>query len=519
MSQILQKIRMKNLHSRVMAPEETIRFFKDGMVLGLSGFGPSGDPKVIPAVLADYVEQNGLQGKLRFTLLSGASIKADNESRWAALGMTAQRWPYQNSKISQNHINRGAVRMGDKHLSMFAQGLGYGFYAKEKHGRIDLAVVEATAITEEGNIVLSTGVGATPEIVQVAEKIIVELNTALPSFEGLHDIVMPDRPPGKKPHLIGRVDDRIGNTFVPCDPGKIVAIVESTELDKGNPRRPPDDISEQIAANVIDFFSSEIKAGRLPKNLLPLESGSGNIANAVICGLNNGPFSNLTVWTEVLQDSMLDLFDSGKLDFASCTSLLLTGDGFDRLYGNWREYSKRVILRPVQITNHPELVRRLGVIAMNTPLEFDIYAHANSTLIGGTRMVNGIGGAGEFARNAYLSIMHCPSTRPTKSDPHGITCVVPMAPHVDISEHDLDVLVTEQGVADLRGLCPTDRAQVVIDNCAHPEYRPILQEYLDRATKECRARAAGHEPHMLFKVFKMQQHLAEHGTMKIDNWN
>lgn len=519
MSLLHDKIRMKSLLQKIMAPEETIKFFRDGMFVGLSGFGPSGDPKVVPAVLADHVERSGLRGKLRFSVYSGASIKAETESRWAELGITDRRWPYQNSKISQTCINKGGVRMGDKHLSMFAQGLGYGFYAQDNGGRLDIAIIEATGITEEGNLILSTGVGATPELVQIADSIIVELNTAIPDFEGLHDIVMPSAPPRKKPYLLDEVDGRIGTQFVPCDPEKIIAIIESRETDKGNPRRAPDDISVKIANNVIDFFSREIRAGRLPENLLPLESGAGNIANAVVCGLNDGPFRHLTVWTEVFQDSMLELLESGKLDFASCTSLLLTQEGFSRLFSNWGNYSKKLLLRQVQISNHPELVRRLGVIAMNTPLEFDLYGHANSSLIGGTRMVNGIGGAGDFARNAYLSIMHCPSTRPTKNDPHGISCVVPMVPHVDISEHDLDVLVTEQGVADLRGLCPTERAQVIIDNCAHPDYRPILQDYLDLATRECRAKTAGHEPHMLFRVFKMQQSLAERGTMKIENWD
>lgn len=519
MSELLKRIRKKNLHSRVMEPEKTIPFFKNGMVLGWSGFGPSGDPKVIPTLLADHVEQNNLQGKLRFTLFTGASISADIDSRWAALEMTENRWPYQNAKTTQTKINNGSIKMGDKHLSMFAQDLGYGFYTKGTGGKLDLVIVEATGITEDGGIILGAGVGATPEMVAIADKIIIELNTSIPSFEGLHDIVMPARPPNKKPYLISKVDDRIGTTFVPCDQEKIVAIVESRNPDKGNSMSPPDEMSERIAANVIDFFSAEVEAGRLPKNLLPLQSGVGNIANAVFNGLANGPFNNLTVWSEVFQDSMLNLFDSGKLDFATCSSYTLSNDGFKRLYAKWDEYTRKVILRPIQITNNPEPIRRLGVIALNTPVEFDIYAHANSSLIGGSRIVNGIGGSGDFLRNAYLSMMHTPSTRPSKTDPTGITCVVPMVPHVDHTEHDLDVLVTEQGVADLRGLCPTDRAQSIIDNCTHPDYQPILQDYLDRATSECRAAGVAHEPHMLFKVFKMQQNLATKGTMKIDNWD
>ena len=194
-----------------------------------------------------------------------------------------------------------------------------------------------------------------------------------------------------------------------------------------------------------------------------------------------GPFTGVNVWTEVLQDTMLDFFDSGKLNFASATSLSLSEPGFKRLYDNWEKYTSRVVLRPIQYSNHPEPIRRLGVIAMNTPAEFDIYGHANSTLINGSRMINGIGGSGDFLRNAFLSIMHTPSTRPSKSDPTGISCVVPFATHVDHTEHDLDVYVTEQGLADLRGLCPRERAQEIIDKCVHPDYKPIMQEYFERA--------------------------------------
>jgi acetyl-CoA hydrolase len=225
------------------------------------------------------------------------------------------------------------------------------------------------------------------------------------------------------------------------------------------------------------------------------------------------------MWSEILQDTVLDLFDSGKLDFASATCFALSARGIQRLYDNWEKYVSRTVLRPVHISNHPEVIRRLGLIGMNTPVEFDIYAHANSSMVGGSRMVNGIGGSGDFIRNAHLSIMHTPSTRSTRTDPTGITCVVPMATHVDHTEHDLDVLVTEQGLADLRGLCPRDRARVIIDNCAHPDYRDMLLEYFDRATRESLASHSAHEPHMLHRAFKMQANLAAMGTMKVENWD
>ncbi|WP_027389664.1 acetyl-CoA hydrolase/transferase C-terminal domain-containing protein [Chrysiogenes arsenatis] len=519
MSELLTRIRKKSLHSKIMQPEDTIPFFKNGMDLAWSGFTPVGYPKVVPLALADYVEQNNLQGKMRFNLFIGASIGAEVEDRWASLGMTDKRWPYQTGKVIQKQVNTGQVRMGDKHLSLYAQDLGYGFYTKNRGGGFDLGLIEASGIAEDGSIILAGSIGSATEAIRYSDKLIIEINTAIPSFEGIHDIVMQVNPPHRKPFLISRVDDRIGTLTVPCDHEKIIAIVESKNPDRGRSLAAPDELSEQIAQYILDFFGHEVRAGRLPKNLLPLQSGVGNIANAVVGGMVKGPFSNVNVWTEVIQDTMLDFFDSGKLNFASSTSLSLSESGFKRFYDNWDAYINKVVLRPMQISNHPEPIRRLGVIAMNTPVEFDIYGHANSTLVGGTRMINGIGGSGDFLRNAQLSIMHTPSTRPSKTDPTGITCVVPFATHVDHTEHDLDILVTEQGLADLRGLCPRERAREIIKQCVHPDFKPILTEYYERSERECFARGVGHEPHMLFKAFKMQEYLENHGTMKIPNWD
>lgn len=353
----------------------------------------------------------------------------------------------------------------------------------------------------------------------MADKIIIEVNTATPSFEGLHDISLSDLPPRRKPYLILSPEDRIGTPHIPVDPEKVVAIVESDYPDATQPNAPEDESSRAIARNLIEFLQHEVKMGRLPRNLLPIQSGIGNIANAVIGGLSHGAnFHNLKVWTEVLQDSFLDLFDSGHLDFATATSIRFSPDGFKRFYDGWERYAPKLLLRSQQVSNSPEIIRRLGVIGMNTPVEVDIYAHANSTCVMGSRMLNGLGGSADFLRNAKYSIMHTPSTRPSKTDPTGVSCIVPMCTHVDQTEHDLDVVVTEQGLADVRGLSPRERARVIIDKCAHPDYKPILQDYFDRAEFECLKKGMGHEPHMLFKAFNMHKNFAEKGTMKIDSW-
>lgn len=381
-----------------------------------------------------------------------------------------------------------------------------------------MVVVEATAIKEDGSIVPGASVGATPELVQLADKIIIEVNTSIPSFEGLHDITMTDLPPRRKPYLIMGVEDRIGTTSIPIDPEKVVGVLHSDYPDQTAPNTPADDGSKAIADHIIEFWTHEVKHGRLPENLLPIQSGIGNIANAVVGGLADSKFENLKVWTEVIQDTFLDLFDSGKLEFATATSVRFSPDGFKRFYDNWETYHNKLLLRSQQVSNSPEIIRRLGVIGMNTPVEVDIYAHANSTCVMGSRMLNGLGGSADFLRSSKYSIMHTPSTRPSKTDPHGVSCIVPMCTHVDQTEHDLDIVVTECGLADVRGLSPRERARVIINKCAHDVYKPILKEYFEKAEFECLRKGMGHEPHLLWNSFDMHKALVEHGSMAKVEW-
>ena len=422
--------------------------------------------------MADHVEKNGLQGQLKYNLFVGASSGAETENRWARNNMIERRSPHQVGKDIAKGINNGNIKFFDKHLSMGPSDLVYGYYTKNNPSKkLDVAVIEATAITPEGGIVPGASVGASPEIIQMADKIIIEVNTASPDLTGLHDIVGTDVPPYKKPYLVMSPEDRIGLPYIPVDPEKVVAIVESDYMDQTQPNAAEDETSRKIASNVspetpfsafvprsiemvetpqslvtianaivklVEFLQHEVKHGRLPANLTPVQSGIGNIANAVVGGLASGGanFKNLKVWTEVLQDSFLDLFDSGNLDFATATSIRFSPDGFKRFYDNYERYAPKLLLRPQSVSNSPEIIKRLGVIGMNTPVEVDIYAHANSTCVMGSRMLNGLGGSADFLRNSKYSIMHTPSTRPSKTDPTGVSCIVPMCTHVDQTEHD-----------------------------------------------------------------------------------
>ncbi len=494
---IMDRVRCKTLHSKIMDAEEASKFIKDGMMVGFSGFTPAGYPKAIPLALAERAK-NG--EKINITVWTGASVGPELDDALAESGVMVRRYPYQTASKLRKKINAGEILFQDLHLSQTAQMLRYGYF-----GKMDVAVIEAVAITEDGHIIPSTSVGNSPTFVKIADKVIVEVNTTQPlELEGVHDIYIPEDPPNRKPIPILKPTDRIGTPYIECGPEKIVAIVPCDIMDKQRPLAPIDETSKRMAHNLIDFFENEVKHGRLPKNLLPLQSGVGSIANAVLAGLLEGDFENLVAYTEVLQDGFLDMFDAGKLTFASCTSFTPSPEGLVRLYKNIAEYRKKVVLRPQEISNHPEVIRRLGIIAMNTAMEVDIYGHVNSTNALGSRMMNGIGGSGDFSRNAYLVIFLCPSTAKK-----GLCSrVVPFVSHVDHTEHEVHVIVTEWGVADLRGLTPRERAKTIIGNCAHPDFREYLWDYFKRAESK-----GGHEPHILKEAFKFHVMLEEGGTM------
>ena len=241
----------------------------------------------------------------------------------------------------------------------------------------------------------------------------------------------------------------------------------------------------------------------MPKNLLPLQSGVGNIPNAVLDGLLHSDLENLTSYTEVIQDGMVDLIDAGKLAVASATAFSLSPDYAHNMNENAKNYRKSIVLRPQEISNHPEVIRRLGVLSCNGMIEADIYGNVNSTHVMGTRMMNGIGGSGDFTRNAYISAFVSPST----AKDGAISAIVPMVSHVDHTEHDVMVIITEQGIADLRGLAPRLRAQKIIDNCVHPDYKDSLREYLAKPP-------AGQTPIDLYRCFDMHKAFMETGDMR-----
>lgn len=491
------RCRWPGWQDKLCSAEEASALIEDGMTVGMSGFTRAGEAKEVPRALAERAALDPFS----ITLMTGASLGNDLDKLLTDANVLSRRMPFQVDATLRRAINDGRVMFIDQHLSETVELL-----RNRQLAELDVAVVEACAITEEGGIVPTTSVGNSASYAILADKVIIELNLDSPAeLEGLHDIYIPQMRPTRPPIPVVAPDSRIGTPYIPIDPEKIAAIVVTRGKDSPSTVLPPDADTRHIADHLIRFFSAEVEAGRLAPSLLPLQAGIGSMANAVMSGLAEGPFEHLTMYSEVLQDSTFDLLDAGKLDFASGCSITLSGACGERVWSNLDAYRDRLILRPQELSNHPGIVRRLGIIAVNTALEVDIYGNVNSTHVGGTRMMNGIGGSGDFARNAQLSVFV------TKSVAKGgdLSSVVPFVSHVDHTEHDVDVLVTEHGLADLRGLAPRERAERVIEQCADPLYRPALRRYFEQA-----CRRGGHTPHCLEQALSWHIAVERDGHMR-----
>ena len=500
-----ERIAHAGLAARRMDAGAAAERIRPGMTVGMSGFTGAGYPKAVPQALAARItDAHGRGESFRLRVLTGASTAPELDGALARAGGIDFRLPYQSDPELRDRINRGEIEYMDLHLGHVAQYAWFGFL-----GKIDLAIVEATAILPDGRLVPSTSVGNNKTWLDLADQVIVEVNHRQPlGLDGMHDIYYGTAlPPHRKPIPLLQPGDRFGEPYLRVDPAKVVAVVETNAPDRIGRFTPPDEVSRRIAGHLVEFFRHEIRVGRLSERLLPLQSGVGNIANAVLAGLREGGFHGLGAFTEVIQDGMLELIGDGTIAMASATSFSLSPEGVDEFVRNIGRYRERIVLRPQEMSNHGELIRRLGVIGINGLVEADLYGNVNSTHVAGSRIINGIGGSGDFARNGFMSCFVTPST----AKGGAISAIVPMVSHVDHTEHDVAVVVTEQGLADLRGLSPKQRARTIIAHCAHPDYRPLLQDYFDRACRESHGR---HTPHLLAEALSWHQRYLDTGSMR-----
>ena len=500
------RISNETLRARMMSAEDAASLIAPGDTIGMSGFTGSGYPKEVPQALAARIQAKHADGTpFKVKIWSGASTGPELDGALAKADGIEFRLPYNSDPVAREKINNGEMNYFDMHLSQVAPMAWEGFM-----GKMDVAVVEISGITPEGDLIPSSSVGNNKTWLELADKIILEVNDwQSEHLSGMHDIYYGTAlPPNRVPIPLVKSDDRIGQPHFRVDLSKVAAVVRTDAPDRNAPFSRPDQTSLTIASHIIEFLEWEAKRAGLPKSLLPIQSGVGNVPNAVMAGLIEAPFENMTAFTEVIQDGMLDMIEAGTLRMASATAFSLSPEKAQYFNDNAERFRDRLLLRPQDISNNPELVRRLGCIAMNGLIEADIFGAVNSTHIMGSRIQNGIGGSGDFARNGYVSIFVTPST----AKGGAISAIVPRVAHVDHISQDVQVIVTEQGLADLRGLAPRQRAELIIEHCAHPDYRPMLRDYYTRALQDSYGK---HAPTLLNEALLWHQRFVETGTMKL----
>ena len=492
----------------LLTATEAASLIKNGENLALSGFTPAGVAKAVTKELAKIALAEHEAGRpFQVGIFTGASTGQSTDGDLANANAIKYRAPYTTNNDFRKHVNAGEIAYNDLHLSHMAQELRYGFY-----GDVDWAILEVCDIEEADTYYkayLTAAGGISPTAARLAKRVILELNSFHnPNAKFIHDVYEPLDPPYREPIPIFKVSDRIGKPYVEIPKDKLVGVVEYNIPDEARAFKDSDPVTERIGYLTAEFLVEELHAGRMPKEFLPLQSGVGSTANAILGALGaDKHVPDFNIYTEVIQNSVIDMMLSGRVKDASACSLTVSNECLMQVYDNMDYFKDHLTLRQSEISNHPAVIRRLGVIAINTAIEADIYGNVNSTHISGVKMMNGIGGSGDFERNAYLSIFTCPSVAKGGL----ISSIVPFVSHQDHSEHDVNVIVTEQGIADLRGKSPMQRAQLLIEKCAHPDYKQLLWDYLKIGT-------GGHTRHCLPAAFAMHDTLRRKGDMRLTDF-
>lgn len=485
------RIRSAELRSLVKQAAEASEVIKNGMTVAVGGYTSCGYPKAVIRALAERANSGE---QLRLSVVSGAN-NGVVDTILAEASIVARRAPMIESKVIAGQINKGSVSYCEQQMNKMPHLL-----RAEAFGHIDVAVVEAVAVNSDGSFVPSSSVGFVPLLVQLADKVIIEVNAAMPGqLEGMHDIYMPDG----GPIPIVSAGQRIGAASVPCDIRKISAIVMSDEPDEVAALAPVKPEQAAIADNLFNFLELEMKRRGI-KQLPPVQTGFGNLAAEIVNALGRSNFSDISFFGGVAQEANIKLAASGKAKAVSCGSVKMSSE-VKRLIEENEDVRRRVVIRNGEITNNSEVIARLAPITLTSGIEMDIYGNVNSSHISGSKIVNGLGGGANFAANAGLSVMMIVST----GKGGAISTIVPMVSHQDISEHDIDVVVTENGVADLRGKSDVERAREIIENCAGA-YKDQLRSYLERAVA-----AGGHHPVLLDEALSWHIRLKQTGSMML----
>src|SRR3954468_17727432 len=274
------RIRHPALARKVVPAEEAAAMIGPGATVGMSGFTGAGYPKEVPLALARRIsEANAAGAGFRINVWTGASTAPELDGALAAADGIELRLPYQSDPVSREKINAGHMEYIDVHLSHVAQMVWEGFL-----GHLDVALIEVSGITADGDLIPSSSIGNNKTWIDQADAVILEVNSwQSADLDGMHDIYYgPAFPPTRPPIKLGHPGARTGEPYLRCPAEKVIAVVETDAPDRNTGFTPPDETSRQIAGHLIEFLEHEVARGRLPVELLPVQSGVGNVANAAL---------------------------------------------------------------------------------------------------------------------------------------------------------------------------------------------------------------------------------------------
>src|SRR5664279_1273018 len=240
-------LRCKAFADKIMSAEEAAAFIPAGANVGMSGFTGAGHPKAVPAALAARISEAKARGEhFAVSVWTGASTAPELDGALAEVEGIDLRMPYQSDPVSRAKINNGSMNYMDVHLSHVAQMVWQGFF-----GKLDVALIEVTGITEDGHLIPSSSVGNNKTWIDQADRVILEVNSWQPmELEGMHDIYYGTAlPPNRMPIQILKPSDRIGVPYFQCPPEKIVAVVPTDAPDRNTQFKQDDGDSQLIAGH------------------------------------------------------------------------------------------------------------------------------------------------------------------------------------------------------------------------------------------------------------------------------
>lgn len=496
LDELKSRIKDVDLLDKVMDAEDAVKKFVAGSkAIAISGMTGTGYPKVVPRAMSEYVERTG--EKFDVVVYGAGTVGVDLEEHLSRIGIR-RRFPIgASAEVTRKLVNSREFEAYDMWLTEYSRWLRDDVLTRRFSG-IDIAIVEATGVTEEG-LVLGTSVDASPVFIEKARGVIVELSLVKPYMLGLHDIYVPKI---NEVIPVRSVLDRIGDRVVKIPKSKVMAVVPSTIDDQRGAYSPGGDIDRRVVENIVDFLSKEASEDpNLRTDYVTLQPAAGPIASLLADRIHEIGFS-LSIWGEIASVRWLKTLSGNVKAISGSAIYTLPGDERlrEEFYENIDEFKDRVVLRPQAISNSPEIISRFYHINVQQAIEVDVYGQVNITYIG-DRFIVGVGGSGDHAKASYITIVALPSITGS-----GLPRVVPLVYHVDLVDHDVDIIVTDQGWADLRGLSPLEKARAIIEECAHPSYKDMLWDYLETVVKK-----TGHRPVDLRKAVEFREKLFTSG--------